>query len=352
MIGKSCAVALFALSHFLSPFGSPFWQEGPEMRLINGGTFLMGDQFGEGSQDETPAHPVTVGDFLLSSREVTVADFEAFVAETGYVTSAEGPYDPEATNAIMERAASGRFSREEMHEARREILRYSGAGYWNAEERRWEGYKPEVNWRNPGFPQAPDHPVIAVSWDDAIHFCNWLSRKHGLPVAYDLTSGELLDEAGNPATDLGRVRGFRLPTETEWEYAAREGGRKVRFGNGKDTARSSELNFRGDDGDQPYLEPGSYRKATTPVGSFPPNRLGLFDMSGNAWEWVSDPYVQYDTTADSNNPYATEGTLRILRGGGWGLGAFEARVSRRTYWPRNDRCNISGFRVARSVGGR
>jgi formylglycine-generating enzyme required for sulfatase activity len=347
MIGEMGS--LFALSLLLIPFPPPFRQEGPEMVLIEGGTFLMGDQFGEGGQDETPVHAVTLGDFLLAPHEVTVAGFQAFVAETGYVTSAEGPYDPEATRAIMERAASGQMSREEILEARLEILRYAGAGYWDAEERRWMGYAPQTNWMDPGVPQAPDHPVLAVSWDDAIHFCNWLSGKHGLPAAYDLTTGELLDGAGDPTTDLARVRGFRLPTEAEWEYAAREGGRKVRFGNGEDVARSSGMNIRGDDGDQPYLERGSYRKATTPVGSFPANRLGLHDMSGNAWEWVSDTYVSFDATA-SDNPYAAEGTLRILRGGAWGLDAFEARASRRTSWPRNDRCNNAGFRIARSVG--
>jgi formylglycine-generating enzyme required for sulfatase activity len=325
------------------------WDE-PELVLIEGSSFLMGDVFAEGGQDERPTHPVTVRDFLLSPHEVTVAEFRAFVAETGYETSAEGPFDPEASKAIIERATSRQLSREEMQEIHQEILRYSGAGYWAAEERRWQGYNPETNWRNPGFEQMPDHPVMAVSWDDAMHFCNWLSEKAGLPVAYDAVSGELLDEAGDPTTDLKRVRGYRLPTEAEWEYAAREGGRDVRFGNGMNTARSSEMNFRGDEGEQPYLEPGSYHKGTMPVGSFPPNSLGLYDMSGNAWEWVSDTYVQYDTTA-VKDPYSTGGTKRILRGGRWGGDAFEARVFRRTSWPRNDRCNNSGFRIARSVGG-
>jgi formylglycine-generating enzyme required for sulfatase activity len=311
----------------------------------------MGDVFGEGRQDEIPTHLVTVHDYLLSPNEVTVAEFEEFVAETGYETSAEGTYDPDAYRATIERAASGQLSRQEMQELRDELLRYSGAGYWAAEERQWQGYNPETNWRNPGFAQAPDHPVQAVSWDDAISFCNWLSEKAGLPVAYDLETGALLDGSGNPTSDLSAVRGYRLPTEAEWEYAARERGRDVRFGTGSDTARSSEMNFRGDEGEQPFTEPGSYRKGTTPVGSFPPNALGLHDMSGNAWEWASDAYVAYDTTA-LDNPYMTDGSERILRGGRWGGDAFEARVFHRTSWPRNDRCNNSGFRIARSAGGR
>ena len=323
-------------------------QESPELVLIEGGSFLMGDLFSEGSENELPVHSVTIGRFLLAPYEVTVAEFRLFVAETEYKTSAEGPNDPQARSAIMERFASGQVSREQMRELRNELLKYSGAGYWAAEERQWQGYEPETDWSNPGFPQADDFPVVAVSWDDAIHFCNWLSKKAGLPNAYDLETGGLLDEKGNATTDLGSVRGYRLPTEAEWEYAAREGGRKIRFGTGSDTARSSEMNFRGDDGDQHYLEPGSYHKGTMPVGSFRPNSLGLYDMSGNAWEWVSDTYVPYDTAA-SSDPYQTGGTSRILRGGRWGGDAFEARITHRTGWVRNDRCNNSGFRIARSV---
>jgi formylglycine-generating enzyme required for sulfatase activity len=244
---------------------------------------------------------------------------------------------------------SGQLSRDEMLELQQEILQYSGAGFWAAEERQWQGYNPETDWTNPGFEQAPDHPVMAVSWDDAVHYCNWLSEKAGLPPAYDLTSGGLLDEVGNSTTDVRRVRGYRLPTEAEWEYAAREGGRDVRFGTGSDTARSSEMNFRGDEAAHPYVEPGSYHEGTMPVASFPPNGLGLHDMSGNAWEWTSDTYVPYDTVA-LYDPYMTEGRERILRGGRWGGDAFEARVFHRSSWVRNDRCNNSGFRIARTAG--
>lgn len=323
---------------------------GPEdLVLVRGGTFQRGDVFGEGRADERPVHSVTLSDFYLQRHEVTVAQFTAFVEETGYKTSAEGPMDLEAHRQLMESAASGQLSRSDMQALHDKILLLSGAGHWAAEARRWQGYSPTISWRTPGFAQTPEHPVVAVSWDDAINFCNWLSEKNGLPVAYDLASGGLLDESGRPTTDLKRVRGYRLPTEAEWEYAARERGRDVRFGYGGDIARSSSMNFRGDDGEQSYLELGSYHKGTMAVGSFPPNAVGLFDMSGNAWEWVSDTYVQYDTTA-ATDPYSTGGHRRILRGGRWGGDAFEARVSRRTSWPRNDRCDNSGFRIARSAG--
>jgi formylglycine-generating enzyme required for sulfatase activity len=234
-----------------------------------------------------------------------------------------------------------------MQELHAEFLKHRGAGFWDAEKRQWIGYNPITNWKNPGIEQTDAEPVLAVSVDDAMHFCNWLSKKAGLPVAYDLDTGEILDGEGNPTHDITAVRGYRLPTEAEWEFAAREGGRKVRFGNGKNIARSTEINFRGDDGEYEYLEPGEYAGRTWPVGNFPPNNLGLYDMSGNAWEWVSDRFATY-TNESRTNPYCTEAEGHALRGGRWGGDASEARVFSRSSWVRNDRCNNSGFRIARS----
>ena len=228
-----------------------------------------------------------------------------------------------------------------------QFLQLPGAGYWDAEKRQWIGYNPNCNWRNPGIKQTHNDPVLAVSVDDAMHYCNWLSTEAGLPVAYDLASGAILDEDGKPTQDITKVEGYRLPTEAEWEYAARDGGRKVRFGNGRDIAKSSEINFRADDGEYEYLEPGQYLKGTSPVGSYSPNSLGLHDMSGNAWEWVSDKFATYTIEA-TTNPYCTSAEGHALRGGRWGGDASEARVSSRSSWVRNDRCNNSGFRIAQS----
>ena len=320
-----------------------------DLVLVRGGTFQTGDVFGEGDVLERPVHSVTLTDFYLRRHEVTVAQFRAFVEETGYRTSAEGPADLETRRKIMEQFASGALSEDEMKGLHQQILSLRGAGYWDAEARRWTGYNPHTNWWRPGFEQAEDHPVVSVSWDDAIHFCNWLSRKAGMPPAYDEKSGALLDDGGEPARDVTAVTGYRLPTEAEWEYAARDGGRKVRFGNGENTARSSQIVFNADVGEYPYLERGAYEGRTLPVGGYPPNALGLYDMSGNAWEWVSDTYASY-RDGFQRNPYVVVGDERILRGGRWGGNAFEIRASHRSSWPRNDRCNNSGFRVARSVG--
>jgi formylglycine-generating enzyme required for sulfatase activity len=141
-----------------------------------------------------------------------------------------------------------------------------------------------------------------------------------------------------------------LPTEAEWEYAARERGRKVRFGNGQDIARASEMNIDATSGKFAYAEQGESRGKAIPVGSFPPNSLGLHDMSGNAWEWCSDFMGRYPKEPQTN-PYQQEGVQgprRAARGGPWVGDASFARVATRLGWVSDDRCNNIGFRVARS----
>jgi formylglycine-generating enzyme required for sulfatase activity len=284
-----------------------------DMILIAGGTFQMGDILGEGSPRERPVHRVTLGEFYLGNYEITVKAFRRFVEETGYVTSAEwgGAWclDPE----------TGAFT-----------------------------VRPEASWRNPGFAQDDEHPVTCVSWLDAIRYCNWLSRTEALPPAYDPATGALLDERGAVTADVTRVKGYRLPTEAEWEYAARGGGKTVRYGNGRNLARAGEINFDARVAG-PHAERGPCRQATEPVGSFKPNDLGLFDMAGNVWEWCSDfagPYA----AEDQANPYGAGGTetRRAARGGRWGGGPDELRVSARFGWAAHERCNNIGFRVARS----
>ena len=319
-----------------------------DMIYVEGGTFEMGDTFGEGAEDERPLHEVTLSNFYLNRYEITVTEFRAFVEATGYKTSAEGPVNDQARKQLLKRFQSPDLTTQERLRIHEEFLYYGGAGFWDANKRKWSGYNSSTNWRNPGIEQGDTDPVLGISPIDATRYCNWLSVRDGLPVAYDLETGGILDGRGRPTTDITTVVGYRLPTEAEWEYAAREGGQNVRFGNGQLIARSSEINFRGDDGDYEYLEPSAYAARTTPVGSFSPNSLGLYDMSGNAWEWASDNYASYSSEAQTN-PYVVAGGMHAVRGGRWGGDAFEARVSHRDSYPRNDRCNNTGFRIARSA---
>jgi formylglycine-generating enzyme len=267
----------------------------PDLVLIKGGTYTMGDQFGEGESDEKP-HTVTVGDFYLSKYEVTFREYDAFCAATGR----DKPSD---------------------------------AG-WGRGER----------------------PAINVSWYDAIEYCNWLSQQQGRTLYYTV---QTLDKDPNNNSGSDNLKwtvtrnttsnGYRLPTEAEWEYAAREGGKKVRFGNGRDVIKPSEVNF---DASEQYKEPysvaGVFRNQTVPVQELSSNALGMYHMSGNVWEWCWDWYGDnYAQNEGAQNPLgATSGSDRVLRGGSWYVDPRLCRAaSRSNAWPTG-RFMIIGFRLA------
>ena len=165
-------------------------------------------------------------------------------------------------------------------------------------------------------------PVENVSWNDVQEYLKKLNAK--------------------------TFKNYRLPTEAEWEYAAREGGRRVRFGNGKDIANPSEINFNSSkDYKKDYSVVGVYREKTTPVGSFNANALGLYDMSGNVWEWCSDYwYSSYNSSAVSNPTGAATGSIRVLRGGCWDNYPRDCRAAGRSYSSPARRGSYLGFRVA------
>ncbi|MFC1795334.1 formylglycine-generating enzyme family protein [Planctomycetota bacterium] len=288
----------------------------PKFVHVEGGTFLMGDVLADGDRAmlaEMPVHEVELGGFLLSPYEVTVAEFRKFVEETGFKTRAEKDGKIKATKEMIEKG--------------------------------WEKYP---NFKAHWFNQTDWHPVVWIAWEDAIVYCNWLSKKKGLLVAYNESTGQLLDKDGKTTTDVRQVQGFRLPTEAEWEYAARERGKKVRFGNGKNIAKPDEINFDARKAEKKYTVKGQYREATTPVGSFAPNALGLYDMSGNAWEWCADTGVDYPDEKVIN-PYALNKGGHMARGGNWDSGADGCRVTTRINWWRNSMCSATGFRIARTA---
>ncbi len=169
-----------------------------------------------------------------------------------------------------------------------------------------------------------ERPVINVNWHDAAMCAAWLS-KH-----------------------TGKI--YRLPTEAEWEYAARERGRAVRFGNGKNTADPAEMNFDASERyKKDYSVVGKYRGKTTPVRQFAPNALGFFDMSGNVWEWCGDWYAPYSAESKTNPTGPEVGEFRVLRGGDWSYYSQACRPTYRTGVGPDTRGPGHGFRLALSL---
>lgn len=189
-----------------------------------------------------------------------------------------------------------------------------------------------------------NRPVINVSWYDAIDFCNWLSQEHGLDKVYR--------KSGNDVSANWDANGYRLPTEAEWEYAAREAGKRVRFGNGQDIADPSDINFNGGSLiTKIYSETTRHRGKTIPVGSInSANSLNLYDMSGNISEWCWDWYKRkYYEESETEQPYGPEsGLMKVHRGGSWfNQENFCQTTSRGSGFP-NFFNNGIGFRIAKS----
>ena len=267
------------------------------MVLVPGGTFTMGSETGD--SDEQPVHKVTISDFYLGKHEVTVADFRAFISATAYKTDAEKG----GTSRVYEN------------------------GQWTD--------KAGINWRNDpeGKTALDNHPVIHVSWNDATAYCKWLSEKTG--------------------------KTYRLPTEAEWEYAAGNGTKHTKYswgdsqpsgkkgGSVADETGAAAYNWTKTT-ENIFLGYTDGFKATAPVGSFLPNDIGLYDMSGNVWEWCSDWYGSYSSTAQTNPQGASSGSYRVIRGGSWLNSPQHCRVANRGNGAPDYRGGNVGFRLART----
>lgn len=232
------------------------------MVWIPGGEFTMGSDTPDAYEVEKPTHRVFVDGFWMDATEVTNAQFRKFVDATGYVTTAEKPPDLEE---IMKQLPPGTPppDKEKMVPASLVFAQPDHPVPTNDFSQWWE-WKPGVNWRNPegsgsSIDSKDEHPVVHVSWDDAVAYCKWAGK--------------------------------RLPTEAEWEFAARGGLPDKPFVWGDDPVSEKEPQaniWQGRFPDKNTQQDGFPR--TAPVKSFPPNGYGLYDMAGNVWEWCSDWY--------------------------------------------------------------
>lgn len=240
------------------------------MVWIPGGTFWMGDE--DSPDHDAPSHRVAVSGFWMDRTEVTNAQYAKFVAATGYRTVAErAPTREQYPNAPPEMLVPGSAV---FHSVEASL----DPRTWSTQHPPWWGYERGACWNHPEGPGSTitgreNHPVVHIAWEDAEAYAKWAGK--------------------------------RLPTEAEWEFAARGGLDRQPFCWGG-SAPGAEGKFHGNTWQGPF--PGRNTTAdgfggTAPVGSFPPNGYGLYDMSGNAWEWCADWYdPQYYPYSPKRNP--------------------------------------------------
>ena len=255
---------------------------------VKGGCYQMGDSRGADHEYVKPVHEVCLDGFSMGKYDVTVGEFKIFVADTGHRTEAE-----------------------------------KGGGCYGWTGSKWKK-KRSMTWRNAGFAQDDRHPVVCVSWNDSLAFAEWLSAKTG--------------------------KKYRLPNEAEWEYAARSGGKNEQYagfsGEGRlflyadfcDKNCVFDHKTPSQDDGYPY---------TAPAGSYKPNGLGLHDMTGNVWEWLSDWYgATYYAESTKDNPKGPAiGEYRVLRGGSWLYEPLNLRATHRFFSTPSMSFNDIGFRL-------
>jgi sulfatase modifying factor 1 len=269
------------LNHSAPPGPAP---EG--MAWVPGGRFWMGDNE---YPDAQPEHLVAVDGFWIDMTEVTNAEFARFVEATGYQTIAERPLDPkEFPNVPPEDLKAGSIV---FHPPKEAVSLDDHLQWWT--------YVPGANWRHPDGPDSnldkrENHPAVHICWSDALAFAQWAGK--------------------------------RLPTEAEWELAARGGLDRQPFCWGGELRPHNQWRantWQGNFPNENTADDGF--RATAPVGSFPANGYGLFDTSGNVWEWCADwyqpDYYQYSSQRNPQGPETSFDPLepglpkRVQRGG-------------------------------------
>ncbi len=262
--------------------------EAPRMAVIPAGSFLMGSPSTEPNRQdrEGPRHRVTINyAFSLGINDVPRDEFAAFVADTNR---------PDPENCHVWDESTGQF------------VAAKGA-----------------SWRNPGFAQTGSDPAVCVGWSEGRDYAAWLSRKTG--------------------------KHYRLPSEAEWEYAARAGTTTVRYWG--DGISRDDANYGADEGYRPWAEGRDRWLFTSPSGSFPPNAFGLYDMFGNGWQRVDDcvnpSYIGAPT--DGSAWLVGDCAVRVGKGGSFASPPGDLRAAFRGRDGMTDHWSNGVFRVARDL---
>lgn len=308
-----------------------------DMVLVYGGEFEMGGDNDQASPDEYPKHKVKVSSFLIDVTEVTNAQFKKFVQATGYITTAEKkpdweeikkslpPDTPQPPDSIMVAASL--------------VFKQSSSAVNLNDYNQWWSWVKGTNWQHPEGPNSTikgkdNYPVVHISWDDAVAYCKWAGK--------------------------------RLPTEAEWEFAARGGLVNNIYFWGNEHVNVGKPKTNSWEGKFPYQN--DYKDGflkSSPVKTFQPNGYGLYDMAGNVWEWCSDLYhADYykqlnnvvsinpqgpKTSYDPQEPYVEK---RSLRGGSFLCNDSYCsgyRVARRMKSSHDTGMEHTGFRCVKDV---
>jgi formylglycine-generating enzyme required for sulfatase activity len=271
------------------------------MVLVQGGTFTMGNTWGDGDSDEKPTHSVTLSSFYMSNYEITNAQ----VTEAYNWALGQGKLTVSSSSVRNNEGNAQELLDLDASDCQ---ISYNGSQLIVESGRE-------------------DYPAIEISWYGAAAYCNYLSEKKGYNRVYDLSDWSVNLSA----------KGYRLPTEAEWEYAARGGN------------NSNGYKYSGSDNIEDVAWYGSNSGGSTrTVGTKQGNELGLYDMSGNVWEWCNDWYgSSYYSSSPSNNPPGpASGSTRVLRGDCWVYSAYHARVANRNgNYPYGTYNNV-GFRIS------